>query len=95
MAKHDELLDKGPREAPEPETAEQRSKRVGWGSAGGAVAAGGIAAAKLGGFGKLVLWLIVWHGLSTGWRLAGWVGLAVAVASIGALVFVIRREGRA
>jgi hypothetical protein len=59
------------------------------------VAAGGIAAAKLGGFGKLVLWLIVWHGLSTGWRLAGWVGLAVAVASIGALVFVIRREGRA
>jgi hypothetical protein len=95
MAKHDELLEKGPHEAPEPETAEQRSKRVGWGSAGGAVAAGGIAAAKLGGFGKLVLWLIVWHGLSTGWRLAGWVGLAVAVASIGALVFVIRREGRA
>jgi hypothetical protein len=95
MAKHDELLDKGPREAPEPETAEQRSKRVGWGSAGGAVAAGGIAAAKLGGFGKLVLWLIVWHGLSTGWRLAGWVGLAVAVASIAALVVVIRREGRA
>ncbi|HEY7018955.1 MAG TPA: hypothetical protein VH297_10855 [Gaiellaceae bacterium] len=96
MAKHDELLEKGPHEAPEPETAEQRSKRVGWGSAGGAVAAGGIAAAKLGGLGKVVLWLVLWHGLSTGWRAAGWIGLALAVAAIAlVLVALGRRERRA
>jgi hypothetical protein len=96
MAKHDDLLEQGPREAPEPETAEQRSKRVGWGAAGGAVAAGGVAAAKLGGLGKVVLWLVFWHGLSTGWRAAGWIGLALAAVAVGAfLIFVRSREGRA
>jgi hypothetical protein len=96
MAKHDELLEQGPREAPEPETAEQRSKRVGWGSAGGAVAGGGIAAAKIGGFGKFLLWLILWHGLATTWRVAGWIGLALAVTAIAVVLIVRqRREERA
>jgi hypothetical protein len=96
MPKHDELLEQGPHEAPEPETAEQRSNRVGWGSAGGAVAAGGVAAAKIGGFGKVILWLIVWHGLTTGWRVAGWVGLALAVAGVATYLLVVRhREGQA
>jgi hypothetical protein len=94
MAKHDELLEQGPREAPEPETAEQRSKRVGWGSAGGAVAAGGVAAAKIGGFGKFLVWLILWHGLRTGWRVAGWAGLALAVAAVATYLLVVRRRER-
>jgi hypothetical protein len=45
VSNHDELLKQGPHEVPEPETAEQRSRRVGWGTVGGGVAAGGVAAA--------------------------------------------------
>ncbi len=93
MAKHDELLQQGPHEAPEPETAEERSKRAGWGAAGGGVLGGGIALAKFGGLAKVFLWLFAWHAALNGWRVAGWIGLAVVVAAIAA--FVLARTRRA
>jgi hypothetical protein len=92
MADHRDLLEQGPREAPEPETAEQRSKRVGWGGAAGGLAAGGVAAAKIGGFGKLLIWLVAWHGVSSVWRVGGWIGLAVVLAGIA--VFLVLRARR-
>ena len=90
MAKHDDLLDEGPREAPEPETAEQRSQKLGLKTAGGAVAGGGIAAAKvgaIGGIGKFFLWAALWNGLLRG----GWIALVV-VAALVALWLVRRRR---
>ena len=48
MARHDDLLNQGPREAPEAETAEEKSTKLGLKSAGGAVAGGGVVAAKAG-----------------------------------------------
>jgi hypothetical protein len=88
MARHDELLDQGARQAPEPETAEQRSKRVGWGTAGGGVAAGGIAALKFGGLAKFFVWFFAWHTAVNGWRIGGWIGLAVVIAAIAAFLIV-------
>lgn len=93
MAKHDELFQQGPREAPEPETAEQRSKRVGLGiAAGGAVAAGAVAA-KFGGLAKFFLFLVAWHGAVDAWRLGGWIGLAVVLAAIVTYLVVRGRRG--
>jgi hypothetical protein len=89
MAKHDELLQQGPRQAPEPETAEQRTKRVGWGGAAGGVAAGGVALAKVGFLGKFFLWIIAWHGAVDLWRIGGWIAVAL-VAAVVALYFVVR-----
>jgi hypothetical protein len=92
--KHDELLDQGPQEAPEPETAEERSKRVGWGAAGGGVLGGGAVLAKVGVLGKVFAWLFAWHFAVNGWRAGGWVGLAVVAAVIGAFVLIrSRRHG--
>jgi len=88
MAKHDELLEQGPREAPEPETAEQRSKRLGVGTAaGGAAVAGGVLA-KL-GFLKIFLWIVAWHGVVDLWRVGGWIAL-VALAGAVTLYLVVR-----
>jgi hypothetical protein len=92
MAKHDDLLERGPREVPEPETAEQRSKRVGWGTAGGGVAAGGLALAKVGGFGKLLLWLIAWHGAVNLWRVGGWIAVALAAGAIATYLVIASRR---
>jgi hypothetical protein len=95
MADHDDLLQQGPREVPEPETAEQRSKRVGWGSAAGGAAAGGLALAKIGVFGKLLLWLVLWHGAFSLWRLGGWIAIALAAGAIVTYaVIASRREQR-
>jgi hypothetical protein len=94
VTRHDELMGHGPREAPEPETAEQRSKRVGWGAAGGSIAGGGIVLAKFGGLAKVFLWLFAWHAVANGWRIGGWIGLAVVVTLIAALVVRHRREVR-
>ena len=59
----DELLKQGPHQAPEPETAEQRSRRTGLTkTAGGGIAAGGIGLAKVGILGKVFLWLFVLNG---------------------------------
>ncbi len=92
MAKHEELLQQGPRQAPEPETAEQRTNRVGWGTAAGGAAAGGAALAKL-GFLKVFVWLFAWHALVDTWRLGGWIALAAVIAAIATfLVIRSRRE---
>ena len=40
MSNHDELLEEGAREAPEPESAEEKSRKLGLKTAGGAVAGG-------------------------------------------------------
>jgi hypothetical protein len=83
MAQHDDLLNQGPREAPEPETAEERSKKLGLKSAGGVVAGGGIAAAKVGVLGKFFVWLFLWNGISTAARIGGWIGIALVLLLIG------------
>jgi 3-mercaptopyruvate sulfurtransferase SseA len=82
MAKHDDLLQQGPHEAPEPETAEERSHRLGLKSAGGVVAGGGIAAAKFGGLAKVFLWLFAWNGVNNLWRVGGWIAIAVVAAAV-------------
>jgi hypothetical protein len=89
MSRHDELLEEGAREAPEPETAEERSHRLGLRTAGGAVVGGGVAAAKFGGLAKLFVWLFAWNGVRDAWRLGGWIAIAV-VAAAGAAFFVVR-----
>jgi hypothetical protein len=89
---HDDLLEEGPREAPEPETAEQRGKRLaGGGLAGGAVAIGA-GAAKFGGLAKLVIFLFAWHGAVDVWRLAGWLGVALVLAAGIVFLVVARRR---
>jgi hypothetical protein len=95
VSRQDDLVRQGPRQAPEPETAEQRSKRVGWGAAGGGIAGGGIALAKFGGLAKVFLWLFAWNAAVDGWRIGGWIGLAVVAALVAALVVRHRREERA
>ena len=91
--KHDDLLEQGPREAPEPETAEERSKKLGLKSAGGVVAGGGAVAAKagaLGGLGKFFIWAALWNGIAHG---GWWIAVAVVIA-LGA-AWLIRRQRRA
>jgi hypothetical protein len=87
----EDLLKQGPREAPEPETAEERSRRTGLKTAGGGVAAGGIGLAKAGLLGKFFLWFLIWHGAVTAARLGGLIGLLLIV-SLGAGVFLWRRR---
>jgi hypothetical protein len=89
MPKHDDLLNEGAREAPEPETAEERSSRLGMKTAGGGVVAGVLGLAKAGVLGKLFLYLFAWNGVSTLWRVGGWIAIAV-VAALVALYLVIR-----
>ena len=91
---HDDLLQRGPREAPEPETAEERSKRMGLKTAGGAVVGGGAVAAKagaIGGLGKLFIWLFAWNGVSTAIRIGGWVGILLVIAIVAAVILWRRR----
>ena len=95
MAKHEELLSEGPRTAPEPETAEERSHLRNRGALGGLLAVGGIGALKLGVFTKFFIWLAAWHGAIALLRLAGWPGLVVGVAALAIVVAVIGRSQRA
>jgi hypothetical protein len=84
----DDLLKQGPREAPEPETAEERSNRKGMKTAGGGIAAGGIGLAKAGFLGKFLIYLFLWNGVRTAWLLGGWLAIAlVAAAVIGYIVY--------
>jgi hypothetical protein len=93
MGKHDDLLRQGAHEAPEPETAEQRSKRVGWGTAGGGIVGGGIALAKFGGLAKIFIWLVAWNAATNAWRIGGWIAIALVIAAVAAfLVMRSRRE---
>ena len=89
MAKHDELLEQGPREAPEPETAEQRSRRLGAGTVAGGAAAGGAVLAKL-GFLKFFLWIFAWHGLVSLWQVGGLLAVVVALGLL--TVFLVVRS---
>jgi hypothetical protein len=92
MAQHDDLLNQGPREAPEPETAEERSKKLGLKSAGGVVAGGGIAAAKVGVLGKFFVWLFLWNGISSAARIGGRIGIALVLALV--VGFIVWRKTR-
>jgi hypothetical protein len=88
---HEQLLQQGPREAPEPETAEERSRRLGFKTAGTGVAAGGIGLAKVGLLGKIFIWFFLWHGAVTAARIGGWIGILL-VASLALGVFLYRRR---
>ena len=88
----DDLLKQGPHEAPEPETAEERSRRTGLKTAGGGVAAGGIGLAKAGALGKVFLWLFLWNGVSTGFRIGGWIGILLIAAIAGGAILYRRRH---
>ena len=90
---HEEMLDQGARTAPEPETAEERSRRRGLKTGGAAVAGGAAAAAKLGILGKTVLWLIAWHTAINAWRIGVWAGVAALVAI--AIVLAVRARSEA
>jgi hypothetical protein len=89
----DDLLKQGPREAPEPETAEERSNRTGLKTAGGGVAAGGLGLAKAGLLGKFFLWIFLWNGVSTAARIGGWIGIVLVLALVGG--FLLYRRSRA
>ena len=89
---HDDLLKQGPREAPEPETAEERSKRTGMKTAGGGVAAGGIGLAKAGLLSKFLIYLFLWNGVRTAWLIGGWIGIAIAVGIVVAYFMYRNRE---
>jgi len=88
----DDPLKQGPHEAPEPETAEERSRRTGLKTAGGGVAAGGIGLAKAGVLGKVFLWLFLWNGVSTGLRIGGWIGILLIAAIVGGAILYRRRH---
>jgi hypothetical protein len=89
----DELLKRGPHEAPEPETAEERSRRTGLTkTAGGGVAAGGIGLAKAGILGKVFVWLFVWNGVSSALRIGGWIGILLIAAIVGGAILYRRRH---
>jgi len=89
MAKHEDLLNEGAREAPEPETAEERSSRLGMKTAGGGIVAGGLGLAKAGVLGKFFLYIFAWNGVSTLWRVGGWIAIAILAGAV-ALYFVLR-----
>jgi hypothetical protein len=98
MSKHDDLLDQGPREAPEPETAEEKSKKLGLKTAGGAVAGGGAVVAKAGAigiFGKVFLWLFLWNGVSTAGRIGGWIGILLVFALIAGVLYYRHQRSQA
>jgi hypothetical protein len=95
MPLHDDLLKQGPREAPKPETAEEKSRKLGLKTAGGAVAGGGAVVAKAGAagfFGKALLWLFLWNGVSTAGRIGGWIGIVLVLALVGGVILYRRRH---
>jgi hypothetical protein len=89
---NEDLLKQGPREAPEPETAEERSRRTGMKTAGGGVAAGGIGLAKAGLLGKFFIWFFLWNGIRTAYVLGGWIAIALVAAAIGGYLLYRNRE---
>jgi hypothetical protein len=87
VSSHDDLLKQGPREAPEPETAEERTQHKGLKAAGGGVAAGGIGLAKAGILGKVFVWIFLWNGISTAGRIGGWIGIALVLALVAGVLY--------
>ena len=97
MAAHEDLLAQGPHEAPEPETAEQRTAHRGRRAMGGGILGGGAVAAKLGavaGLGKFFIWQFAWDGIVDAGRLAGWLGVLLVIAALVTFT-VLRRRKRA
>jgi hypothetical protein len=95
MAEHDDLLAQGPRVAPEPETAEERTAKRGRRVMGGGVLGGGAAVAKLGaigGLGKVFIWLFAWDGVVDAGRLFGWLGILAVVAALAVYLVLHRRR---
>ena len=95
MSRHDDLLEQGAREAPEPETAEEKSHKLGLKSTGGVVAGGGVVAAKagaIGGLGKFFIWMFAWNGVSSALRIGGWIGIALVLAVVALWVVLHRRR---
>jgi len=88
----EDLLKQGPREAPEPLTAEERTSRKGMKTAGGGIAAGGIGLAKAGILGKFFIYLFLWNGVRTAFLLGGWIGIALIAAAIAAYVYYRRQR---
>ena len=88
----DDLLKQGPREAPEPLTAEERTSRKGAKAAGGGIAAGGLGLAKAGFLGKFLIYLFLWNGIRTGFLVGGWIGIVLIAAVVGAFVFYRKRR---
>ena len=89
MTDRERMLGEGPRAAPEPETAEQRSKKLGLKTVGGGIVAGGLGLAKFGLLGKFFIWFFVTRGVIDAWRIGGWIAAAVILGVI-ALVLVLR-----
>jgi hypothetical protein len=89
VARHDDLLEQGAHEAPEPETAEERSSRLGMKTAGGGILAGGAALAKVGVLGKFFFWLFAWNGAINLLLRGGWIAIAILAAGV-ALYLVLR-----
>jgi hypothetical protein len=88
----EELLKQGPREAPEPETAEERSSRMGMKTAGGGIAAGGIGLAKAGFLGKFFIYLFLWNGIRATYLIGGWIAIALIAAAVVAYIAYRNRE---
>jgi hypothetical protein len=93
VSDHDKLLEDGPRTAPEPETAEERSRRVGLKTGGGIVAGGAAVAAKTGFLTKFFIGWFAFHGAVNAWRVGSWIGVAVVIALVVAY-FVLRERRR-
>jgi hypothetical protein len=92
VARHDDLLEQGAHEAPEPETAEERSSRLGMKTAAGGVVAGGLTLAKVGVLGKFFFWFFAWNGVNSLWRLGGWIAIAILAAAVS--VYLVLRSRR-
>jgi len=88
----EELLKQGTREAPEPETAEERSNRMGMKTAGGGIAAGGIGLAKAGFLGKFFIYLFLWNGIRATYLIGGWIAIALIAAAVVAYIAYRNRE---
>lgn len=87
------LLKDGPREAPEPLTAEERTRsRKGLKTAGGGIAAGGIGLAKAGFLGKFLIYLFLWNGIRATYLIGGWIAIALVAAAIVGYIAYRHRE---
>jgi len=88
----DDLLKQGPREAPEPLTAEERTSRKGVKAAGGGIAAGGLGLAKAGFLGKFFIYLFLWNGVRSAYLIGGWIGIALIAAVVIAYIVYRNRD---
>ena len=91
MSEHEKLLEEGARTAPEPETAEQRSRRTGLKAGGGAIAGGVAVAAKTGFLAKFFIAWFALHSAVNAWRIGSWIGVAVVIA-IAVTYFALRER---